>query len=140
MALFEYANQVGLLNESLSYNVKSTLKQIKWMYSKNLILKGDIEGLKARLTGLLDNCKDISDIGKLKQQIGIDASAEMLSVLAKQAKNPDKYEKEYPYTIFKSAFEKELIKPSDIENYVRWLKTTYKKMISDKEKELSKKK
>lgn len=139
MALFEYAENIGLLNESISYHVKKNLKTIKWAYSKNLILKGDIEGLKDRLTGLLDNCKDVSDVKDLREKCGLESTIEQFNLLVKQAKNPEKYENEFPYSYFRKAFEDKIIKTSDIEGYVRWLKTTYSKMLLDKEKELSKK-
>lgn len=140
MALFEYAENIGLLGESISYHVKKNLKTLKWAYSKNLILKGDIEGLKARLTGLLDNCKDVSDVKDLRNKCGLESSIEQFTLLVKQAKDPEKNKNEFPYSYFRKAFEDKLIKPSDIEDYVRWLKGPYTKMLNDKEKELAKNK
>lgn len=140
MAIFDYANQIGLINESISYQVKKGLKTIKWTYSKNLLLKGDVEGLKARLTGLLDNCRDTKDVKDLRGRCGINEAIAQFTVLIQQAKNPEKYKNEYPYAYFKKAFEDGVLKISDVENYVRWLKGPFSKMLSDKEKELSKKK
>lgn len=138
MALFEHAEKIGLIGESASYKVKKTLKTIKWAYSKNLIQKGDFEGLKDRLEGLLDNCKDVSDIDDLIRSCGTDSAVGMLETLIKQSKDPEKNAGEYPYVYFKKSFENGILKASDIQAYITWLKGPWKQMVNKKKKELTK--
>ena len=67
MALFEYAEKIGLVNESLSYKVKKGLKNVKYSFQKNLILSGEFDKLKKRLTDDLAEAKDLSDITSIKK-------------------------------------------------------------------------
>lgn len=68
MALFEYAEKIGLVNESLSYKVKKGLKNVKYSFQKNLILSGEFDKLKKRLTDDLAEAKDLSDITSIKKR------------------------------------------------------------------------
>lgn len=128
MALFEYAEKIGLVNESLSYKVKKGLKNVKYSFQKNLILSGEFDKLKKRLTDDLAEAKDLSDITSIKKdfQSAIPALHELYDQ-AKKKKLPENVQKQ---------FTNESIK--NFGAYIRWLETTYAKMVEKKEKDLSK--
>ena len=128
MALFEYAEKIGLMNESLSYKVKKGLKNVKYSFQKNLILSGEFDKLKKRLTDDLAEAKDLSDITSIKKDI--QSAIPALHELYDQANK-----KKLPENIQKQ-FTNESIEKFGA--YIRWLETTYAKMVEKKEKDLSK--
>ena len=128
MALFEYAEKIGLVNESLSYKVKKGLKIVKYTFQKNLILSGEFDKLKKRLTDDLAEAKDLSDTTSIKKDL--QSAIPALYKLYDQAKK-----KKLPENVQKQ-FTNESIR--NFGAYIRWLETTYAKMVEKKEKDLSK--
>lgn len=128
MALFEYAEKIGLVNESLSYKVKKGLKIVKYTFQKNLILSGEFDKLKKRLTDDLAEAKDLSDITSIKKdlQSAIPALYKLYDQ-AKKKKLPENVQKQFTNESIRS-----------FGAYIRWLETTYAKMVEKKEKDLSK--
>ena len=128
MALFEYAEKIGLVNESLSYKVKKGLKIVKYTFQKNLILSGEFDKLKKRLTDDLAEAKDLSDTTSIKKdlQSAIPALYKLYDQ-AKKKKLPENVQKQFTNESIRS-----------FGAYIRWLETTYVKMVEKKEKDLSK--
>lgn len=128
MALFEYAEKIGLVNESLSYKVKKGLKIVKYTFQKNLILSGEFDKLKKRLTDDLAEAKDLSDTTSIKKdlQSAIPALYKLYDQ-AKKKKLPENVQKQFTNESIRS-----------FGAYIRWLETTYAKMVEKKEKDLSK--
>lgn len=128
MALFEYAEKIGLVNESLSYKVKKGLKIAKYTFQKNLILSGEFDKLKKRLTDDLAEAKDLSDTTSIKKdlQSAIPALYKLYNQ-AKKKKLPENVQKQFTNESIRS-----------FGAYIRWLETTYAKMVEKKEKDLSK--
>ena len=128
MALFEYAEKIGLVNESLSYKVKKGLKIVKYTFQKNLILSGEFDKLKKRLTDDLAKAKDLSDTTSIKKDLQSAIPAlYKLYVQAKKKKLPENVQKQFTNESIRS-----------FGAYIRWLETTYAKMVEKKEKDLSK--
>ncbi|MDD3121954.1 MAG: hypothetical protein PHC62_00395 [Candidatus Izemoplasmatales bacterium] len=142
MALFEHAMKHGIIEESLSYSFASMIKSIKWSLGKNLMFKCDFDGLRERLTGLLENCKDAGDVAKFEQNVGIEDSVvifgNMLKLLSKQ--QSDDYEKDVQYKKWKAVFGPDQKKNrAALQSYLSWLKGPLKSMINKKKAEVKKK-
>lgn len=128
MALFDHAEKIGLVNESLSYKVKKGLKIVKYSFQKNLILSGEFDKLKKRLTDDLAEVKDLSDITSIKKDFqSVIPALHKLYDQANKKKLPENIQKQ---------FTNESIR--NFGAYIRWLETTYAKMVEKKEKDLSK--
>ena len=67
------------------------------------------DGRNSYLVVVAEGVTDAPELAKqIREKTGIESSIAQFNILIKQAKDPKKYEHEFPYSYFKSAFEKNI--------------------------------